>query len=99
MATKKTKKEDKNIVPNNEVATLAKKALKSTIDNYKKAAAHQLEASNFMLEAVRHYEAGNLEKAAHNALLAHGHHAIAGSFLTDEAKHHAQAQKRSNFRK
>lgn len=97
MATKKSKKEDKTIVQNNEIATLAKKALKSTIDNYKNAAAHQLEASNFMLESVRHYEAGNLEKAAHNALLAHGHHAIAGSFLTDEAKHHAQAQKRSNF--
>jgi len=99
MATKKSKKEDKTIVQNNEIATLAKKALKSTIDNYKKAAAHQLEASNFMLEAVRHYEAGNMERAAHNALLAHGHHAIAGSFLTDEAKHHAQAQKRSNFHK
>ena len=78
MATKKTKKEDKNIAPNSDNVTLAKKALKSTIDNYKKAASHQLEASNFMLEAVRHYEAGNLEKAAHNALLAHGHHAIAG---------------------
>ena len=99
MATKKKKKEDKNVLENSEAVTLAKKVLKNTIDNYKKAAAHQLEASSFMLEAVRHYEAGNLEKAAHNALLAHGHHAIAGSFLTDEAKHHAQAQKRSNFHK
>jgi hypothetical protein len=99
MATKKAKKEDKSISENIESATLAKKVLKNTIENYKKAASHQLESSNFMLEAVRHYEAGNLEKAAHNALLAHGHHAIAGSFLTDEAKHHAQAQKRSNFHK
>ena len=74
------------------------KSFKKTIENHKMAAAHHIEASNHLLEAVKYYEAGNSEKAAHHALLAHGHHAIAGDFLTDEAKHHAQTLKRTNYR-
>jgi len=74
------------------------KQVKATIDNHKMAAAHHIEASQHLLEAVKYYEAGNSEKAAHHALLAHGHHAIAGDFLTDEAKHHAQTLKRTNYR-
>ena len=74
------------------------KQVKATIDNHKMAAVHHIEASQHLLEAVKYYEAGNSEKAAHHALLAHGHHAIAGDFLTDEAKHHAQTLKRTNYR-
>ncbi len=74
------------------------KTVKKTIDSYNMAVAHHVEASNHLLEAVKYYEAGNSEKAAHHALLAHGHHAIAGDFLTDEAKHHAQTLKRTNYR-
>jgi hypothetical protein len=80
-----------------EQPSVDKKALKKTIENHKKAAAHNLEAANYHLEAVKHYEDGLSEKAAHYALLAHGHHAIAGEFLTDDAKHHAQTLKLTNF--
>jgi len=75
-----------------------KKALKKIVDNHKKAAAHHMEAAKNLLEAAKHYQAGQSEKAAQFALLAHGHHAIAGQFLTDDAKHHAQQLKLTNFR-
>ena len=75
-----------------------KKADKKVIDNHKEAAAHHIEAAKHHMEAAKHYEAGNYEKAAHNTVLASGHHAIAGQFLTDDAKHHAQSQKETNYR-
>ena len=70
-----------------------KKVLDKTIENHKTAAAHHMEAAKHHLDAVKHYEAGNSEKAAHSVLLAHGNHAIAGEFLTEDAKHHAQTLK------
>jgi hypothetical protein len=78
-------------------AATNKKADKKIIENHKKAATHHMEAAKLHLEAAKHYEAGNSEKAAHFALLAHGHHAIAGDFLTDNAKHHAQQLKQTNY--
>ncbi len=74
-----------------------KKANKKTIENHKKAAAHHIEAAKHHMEAAKHYEAGNKEKAAHSTVLAFGHHAIAGEFLSDDAKHHAQTLKETNY--
>ena len=67
-----------------------KDAVEKTIANHRQAAAHHMEAAKHHLEAAKHHEGGNREKAAHSTLLAYGHHAIAGEFLTSGAKHHAQ---------
>jgi hypothetical protein len=69
-----------------------------TIDNHQQAAAHHTEAAKHHLEAAKAYAEGNVEKAAHSAMLAWGHHAIAGEFINDDAKHHAQMLKRTNYR-
>jgi hypothetical protein len=69
-----------------------------TIDNHQRAAAHHSEAAKHHLDAAKSYAEGNVEKAAHSAMLAWGHHAIAGEFITDDAKHHAQMLKRTNYR-
>jgi hypothetical protein len=70
---------------------------KKTIDNHQQAAAHHAEAAKHHLEAAKAYAEGNPEKAAHSAMLAWGHHAIAGEFINDDAKHHAQMLKRTNY--
>jgi hypothetical protein len=70
---------------------------KTTINNHQQAAAHHTEAAKHHLEAAKAYAEGNPEKAAHNAMLAWGHHAIAGEFITDDAKHHAQMLKRTIY--
>jgi len=72
-----------------------KKVDRITIENHKQAAAHHTEAAKHHIEAAKHYEAGNHEKAAYSTVLAHGHHAIAGEFLSDDAKHHAQTLKQT----
>jgi hypothetical protein len=95
MKDKKVKTAKKNKVSTKDADN--KKADKKTIENHRKAAAHHMEAAKYHLEAVKYYEAGLSEKAAHSALLAHGHHAIAGEFLTDDAKHHAQTLKQTNY--
>ena len=74
-----------------------KKTDKKTIENHKQAAAHHMEAAKHHLEAAQHYQDGNYEKAAHSTVLAYGHHAIAGEFLSDDAKHHAQTLKETNY--
>jgi hypothetical protein len=71
---------------------------KKTIDNHQQAAAHHAEAAKHHLEAAKAYAEGSPEKAAHSAMLAWGHHAIAGEFISDDAKHHAQMLKRTNYR-
>jgi hypothetical protein len=77
---------------------LAQKELdKKIIENHKLAAAHLMEAANHHLDAAKHYEAGNHEKAAYSKLLALGHHTIAGEFLSDDAKHHAQTLKLTHY--
>jgi len=72
-------------------------AHQKTIDNHQQAAAHHTEAARHHLEAAKFYAEGNVEKAAHNAMLAWGYHAIAGEFINDDAKHHAQMLKRTNY--
>ncbi len=77
----------------------SKKANKITIENHKSAAAHHEAAAKYHLEAAKQYEAGDQGKAAYYSILAHGHHAIAGEFLSDDAKHHAQELKEINYHK
>jgi hypothetical protein len=68
-----------------------------TIENHQRAAAHHTEAAKHHLDAAKSYAEGNVEKAAHSAMLAWGHHAIAGEFINEDAKHHAQMLKRTNY--
>jgi hypothetical protein len=70
---------------------------KKTIGNHQQAAAHHVEAAKHHLDAAKAFADGNREKAAHSAMLAWGHHAIAGEFINDDAKHHAQMLKRTNY--
>jgi hypothetical protein len=67
------------------------------IDSHKQAAAHHIEAAKHHLEAAKNHENGDHEKAAHNTVLAYGHAAIAGDFLSDDAKHHAQELKQIKY--
>ena len=67
------------------------------IENHRHAAAHHQEAAHHHLEAAKHHEAGNHEKAHESAHLAYGHSLIAGDFLNDDAKHHAQTLKQTNY--
>ncbi len=73
--------------------------VKAIAEIHKLAAFHNTEAARYHIEAARHYEEGNDEKAAYNALLAHGHNSIAGQFINDDAKHHAQLLKHTVFQK
>jgi len=91
----KSKKTKEKII----ATEFSRKANKITIENHKSAAAHHEEAAKYHREAAKHYEEGNHEKAAYYSLLAHGHHAIAGEFLNDDAKHHAQSLKQINYHK
>ena len=95
MKTKKAEKKDKAV---SKTAPVEEKqpVNKRSIENHKEAAAHHIEAAKHHMDAVKHFEAGNSEKAAHSILLAHGHHAIAGEFISDDAKHHAQKLKKTN---
>ena len=67
------------------------------IENHKQAAAHHIEAAKHHLKAAKHHEEGHHDKAAHNTILAYGHSAIAGGFLSDDAKHHAQELKQTKY--
>jgi hypothetical protein len=93
---KNIKTENPGEIKDTVTAVTAKKQVKKTVDNHRQAAAHHTEAANHHLDAARHYEAGNDKKAAQSTLLAHGHHALAGDFLNDNARHHAQVAKETN---
>jgi hypothetical protein len=69
-----------------------------TIENHKHAAAHHMAAAKHHMDAAKYYEAGNKEKAALSTVLAYGHNAIAGEFINDDAKHHAQVLKQTDYR-
>jgi hypothetical protein len=87
------------IQTNKNVNNMSQKAhYKKTIENHQQAAAHHTEAAKHHLDAAKAYAEDNPEKAAHSAMLAWGHHAIAGEFINDDAKHHAQMLKRTNYR-
>jgi len=70
---------------------------KKIIKAHQQAAAHYMEAARQHLAAAKHYEDGNAEKAVHSTVMAYGHDAIAGGFVSDAAKHHAQELKQTNY--
>ncbi len=78
-------------------SNLAGSDVKVIIENHQKAAMHHTAAAKHHLQAVKYYEEGQRDKAAHSALLAHGHHLIAGEFLNDNAKYHAHLLKQTNY--
>jgi len=51
------------------------------------------------VDSAKYYEAVNKENAAVSKVLAYGHNAIAGEFVSDDAKHHSQILKRTNSKK
>lgn len=83
--------------PSESPSALSASHRKKTVANHQQAAAHHTEAARHHLDAAKAYAKGDLEKAAHSAMLAWGHHAIAGEFISDDAKHHAQMRKRTNY--
>ena len=62
---------------------------KKGIDNHVQAAKHLEEASKFHLEAAKHHEAGNHEKAAASTIKAQGHTCLASDCQKEDTKHHA----------
>ena len=96
MKTKQTVKQ-KTVKVNAQQDKANDAANSKNIEGHKQAAAHHLEAAKYHLEAAKNHEAGDHKKAAHNTLLAYGHGAIAGDFLSDDAKHHAQSLKETNY--
>ncbi len=71
--------------------------VKRNIENHRQAASHHQEAAQHHLEAAKYHEAGDHGKAHESAHLAYGHLVIAGEFLSDDAKHHAQSLKQTNY--
>ena len=96
MATKKS------VIPAIKKVVVAKAARgtkdEKAMENHKHAAAHHMAAAKHHLDAAKYYEVGNKEKAARSTVLAYGHNAIAGEFVNDDAKHHAQVLKRTDYR-
>jgi len=72
-------------------------ANKQNIEAHKSAAAHHIEAAKHHLDAVKHHENGNHDRAAQSTVFACGHHAIAGEYLSDDAKHHSQTLKETKY--
>ena len=60
-----------------------------TAANHKKIASHLQEASKNHIDAAKHHEDGNLEKAALSTITAHGHVAHAVSASKQDVKNHA----------
>jgi hypothetical protein len=62
---------------------------KKRVENHKLTAAHLDESSKHHLEAAKHVEVGNHEKAAHSTLAAHAHQMIAKDAHKEVLKNHA----------
>lgn len=58
------------------------------IDNHKKAASHFEAAAKSHLEAAKHHENGNHEKAAKSTMEANGHSTLANEVQKEDVKHH-----------
>jgi hypothetical protein len=96
MKSKQTEKQH-SIKVNGHQGDAIKAANANNIEQHKQAAANHIEAAKHHLEAAKNHAAGYHEQAAHNTILAYGHSAIAGEFLNDDAKHHAQALKETKY--
>src|ERR1017187_9180989 len=64
---------------------------KAAAAHHLKAVEHHEHAARHHREAAKHHEAGNHEKAAHHAHLAHGHHLHATEYAGEAAKAHIKA--------
>ncbi|TAE90248.1 MAG: hypothetical protein EAY81_01035 [Bacteroidetes bacterium] len=58
------------------------------MDNHKKAATHFDAAAKSHLDAAKHHENGNHEKAAKSTVEAHGHACVANEAQKEDVKHH-----------
>jgi hypothetical protein len=63
---------------------------KESAEHHTKAPEHHEHAARHHREAAKHYGAGNHEKAAHHAHVAHGHHLHAEHHEEEAAKHHVE---------
>ncbi len=72
-----------------EQSTIPTAENKKGIENHKKTATHLKAASEHHLDAAKHHEEGNHEKAAESTVKAHGHVALANEAQKEDAKNHA----------
>ena len=59
------------------------------IENHKKAAVHLEEAAKNHLDAAKHHENGDHDKAAQSTVKAHGHAKLANDAQQEDIKQHA----------
>jgi hypothetical protein len=59
------------------------------VDSHKKVAEHLTNASKSHMEAAKHHENGEHEKAAVSTITAHGHHTLARDLQKEDARLHA----------
>ena len=78
-AKKNTEAKAKSISPEN----------KKNMESHNKAAKHHEAAAKFHLEAVKHYEAGNDDKAHQSSVMATGHSNEAHNLHKEVARLHA----------
>jgi len=71
-----------------ELQTIPKTANQLGIDNHKKAASHFEAAAKSHLEAAKHHENEDHEKAALSTIEAHGHSSLANEAQQVDAKKH-----------
>lgn len=97
MTNQKTENQEKaNITTQNDSTNYD--ARSNNTESHKKTAAHHSKAAKHHLEAAKNHENMDFQKAAVNTVLAFGHSAIAGEFLSDNAKHHSQELKQTNYK-
>ena len=70
-------------------AILTPEQTKKRVENHKLTATHLEESAKHHLDAAKHVEAGNPEKAAHSILAANAHQLIANDTRKEELKNHA----------
>ncbi len=94
MKNKKTASSAGGKVNDNKSVT-DEKTTQKIIKSHQLAAAHFMAAAKQHLAAAKNYEDGNINEAVHSTVIASGHDAIAGEFVSDAAKHHAQELKQT----
>jgi len=61
---------------------------KKGIENHKRAATHFEAAAKSHLDAAKHHEEGNHEKASKSTVEAHGHSTLGNEAQKEDVKHH-----------
>ncbi len=72
-----------------ELASIPKAENKKGIENHKKAATHFEAAAKSHLEAAKHHENENHDKAAKSTVEAHGHAHLAHEAQKEDVKQHS----------